>query len=345
MADKKLFATSVPYFSEPLFSSNARYLWGAVNEGQMGSKMFELRNALSIFWASLTENVVVVDSTPRSGLIGLCLAALVPARFRAKILFHGEMYAPDTGFAYRVQRAMMQFADRAIDKYLLIAGEEVTAFPEIWGVPAGKMEYIPFFWTIKVDEIDAELKRGDYVFAGGDSFRDYNALVEAAEEMPEIRFVIATRRHLQDTTLPPNVTAGPVPREEFMSTLCGAGAVVVPVDRDVRRAVGQQTYLNAMRLGKPTVVTDTVGVRDYIVDGETGFIVDGSKEDFLRTLRRILDPAEASAVEAIAAQGQAYAADLSFERHAREIVASVQRVAGQAPRGPRIGGAAANGNP
>lgn len=40
-----------------------------------------------------------------------------------------------------------------------------------------------------------------------------------------------------------------------------------------RRSAGQASYLNAIALGKPVVVTDAPGVRDYVDHRRTGLIV------------------------------------------------------------------------
>ena len=54
------------------------------------------------------------------------------------------------------------------------------------------------------------------------------------------------------------------------------------------RGTGQQTYLNAMAMGKPVVVSDVAGARGYVENGRTGLIVDGSAEGYVRALRRLL---------------------------------------------------------
>ena len=77
-----------------------------------------------------------------------------------------------------------------------------------------------------------------------------------------------------------------------MSLLANSHAVVVPLRQSVRSA-GQQSYLNAMGLGKPVIVTDAPGVHDYIVDGVTGIIVPPTVEALRTAILHVMDCANA----------------------------------------------------
>lgn len=66
--------------------------------------------------------------------------------------------------------------------------------------------------------------------------------------------------------------------------------MVLPLQNGVRSA-GQQTFLNAMVLGKPVIVTDAVGVRDYIEDGVTGVIVPPDALALRAAIDHVMDPA------------------------------------------------------
>jgi len=59
------------------------------------------------------------------------------------------------------------------------------------------------------------------------------------------------------------------------------------------RSSGQQSYLNAMLLGKPVIVTEPPGVHDYINNGVTGVIVPSSVEALRAAIRHVMDPAHA----------------------------------------------------
>ncbi|WP_168583475.1 glycosyltransferase [Gephyromycinifex aptenodytis] len=181
-----------------------------------------------------------------------------------------------------------KLAVRLIDgphmRYGVLSRQECASFAQTWGVDPDRVVFTPFPATIEPDTVTT---RGDYLFAGGDSLRNY-ALLEAAltPDGPPAR--IAAR--WQPAVPWPNISAGPVGHEEFVQLLAGCRASVVPLVRGVRSA-GQQSYLNAMALGKPVIVTEAPGVRDYIEHGVTGVIVPAETEALRAAIRHVMDPA------------------------------------------------------
>ena len=85
-----------------------------------------------------------------------------------------------------------------------------------------------------------------------------------------------------------NVKTGFLPPSEHDARVRAAAVVVVPLLAGTDRSAGQQTYLNAMGLGKPVVVTDAPGVRDYVIDGETGLIVPNEAGALVDAVNRLL---------------------------------------------------------
>lgn len=203
----------------------------------------------------------------------------------------------------RIDRTLTRLGLRALDgprvAYCVLTEWERDRFAGTWDVDRERVFVTPYCHTLSDAELTAPTSTDGDVFAGGNSLRDYGPLVSAATQI-DAGLTIATK--LLDEPLPGNVTAGPVPKERFFELLRNARAVVVPLaDRDDRTA-GQQTYLNAMALGKVTVVTDSPGVREYVEDGRTGLIVPPGDADALAdALRWALDPANAVAVDRMAA--------------------------------------------
>ena len=265
-----------------------------------------------------------------AGLIGFW-----PRRLRPVVVLMGAMWEPDRGLAGAIERLIMRLADRAIHRYLVQSRGELTLFPQLWHVSPAKMHFCPYFYTLTPREVaDPPPPPADYVFAGGNSHRDYDALIEAARRMPDRRFVIATSRLQNHTNLPPNVTAKPVPHPEFVRLMRASAVVVVPIERNMRRAAGQQTYLNAMWLGKPTVVNDTLGVRDHVEDGRTARVVEGSPTSYVHALQWVFDASRRDEVRRLCETARTVVGEqYTFENHAACVLRVLDEAAASSGTG------------
>jgi hypothetical protein len=200
-----------------------------------------------------------------------------------------------------IDRTAMVAGIRAMDSprvvYCVLSSEELETFPRTWRVDPSRVAFTPFCYTLTDQELAAPTSEDGGIFAGGDSLRDYRPLLEAAAALPApVTIASAT---VQASDAAPNVTAHGVDHREFNRLLRCASVVVVPL-RSAERSAGQQTYLNAMALGKLVVVTDAAGVRDYVEDGQTGLVVPPSDPQALASaLGWALDAANAAAVAAV----------------------------------------------
>ena len=237
------------------------------------------------------------------------IAAMLIARMRAPppVLMTDASWRRGTNALDRLTRATAVRAMRGEHMtFCVLSSWELERFPSKWGVPADRVRFTPFCFTLPEPELDLPVRYEGGVFVGGglrrgrrrDPLRDYRPLIEAAPRL-EVPITIASNE-LDSTSLPSNVRAGPVTRERFAGLLREAGVVVVPIRAGIDRSAGQQTYLNAMALGKLVIVTDTPGVRDYIDDRETGLIVPpGDPEALAAAIRWTIDPANRGEVERI----------------------------------------------
>jgi hypothetical protein len=230
----------------------------------------------------------------------------------------------------RIDRALTRLGLRALDgprvAYCVLTEWERDRFPGTWGVGRERVFVTPYCHTLSDAELAAPTSTDGDVFAGGNSLRDYEPLVAAATRI-DAGVTIATK--LLDQPLPANVSAGPVPEGRFFELLRHARAVVVPLTGRDDRTAGQQTYLNAMALGKVAIVTDSPGVREYVEDGRTGLVVPPGDADALTdALRWALDPANAAAVEQMAAAAREVARTrFSPERYVETLLSVAERCA------------------
>jgi Glycosyl transferases group 1 len=191
-------------------------------------------------------------------------------------------------FLPKLARLAISFIDGPHVRYAVLSTQEVATFPKVWGVDAHRVVFQPFPNTLHKYR-NMPTRDDGYLFSGGNSVRDYG-LLESAIAGTDVPTRIATK--WQPTQSLPNLKVGVTSHDEFMTLLANAHAVVIPLRQTVRSA-GQQSYLNAMGLAKPVIVTDAPGVRDYIVDGVTGVIVPPNVEALRKAIMHVMDPANA----------------------------------------------------
>lgn len=223
-----------------------------------------------------------------------------------------------------LDRAAMGAGLRVVDSprtiYCVLSSAELETFPQAWRIDPSRVVFTPFCYTLTDDELDAPTSEEDYVFAGGDSMRDYGPLLEAAPALrAQVTIASAT---LAGTSTPANVTAQFVPPAEFSRLLRSASVVVVPL-RSAERSAGQQTYLNAMALGKLVVITDAPGVRDHVKNRVTGLVIAPSDARALvEAVSWALDRRNIAEVDAMRARAREaarteFSPDAYFQRIAR----------------------------
>ncbi len=327
-----VFATTLDYFDSAAFSQRAKWLMKRPSPGKLSSAIQIFTGVLGA--ARHEKSLLLASSWGREHpeLLATAVIGLWPRQLRPKIYLLGCMWEPNPGIRSWIEKFILKLADRSITRYIVQSTDELTVFPRQWGVPAEKVRFCPFFYTIKEHElpqdqqsIPASISRQDfqngYVFAGGNSMRDYESLVIAARLLPNLTFVFATSLLDGHADLSPNIIHRQVSHLEFMRLMYYSTATVVPLKAGLHRAAGQQTYLNAMYLGKPTIITDSLAVRDHVRDWETAIIVDGTPESYVHALEWIFNPVNCAAVERLSQAGRKDVTErFSFERHVDRVL-------------------------
>jgi glycosyltransferase involved in cell wall biosynthesis len=161
---------------------------------------------------------------------------------------------------------------RHVDRVVVYSRRQIGLYARTLGLPSTRFAHVPYHTTLY--DMHCPVTEGDYVFAGGDFTRDYTSLIEAVRGL-SWRLVIAARfRHyFQGIELPPNVEVVTTTRQGFFDLMAGAGVVAVPLRGGLLHSGGQQTYLNAMLMGKPVVVTDDCGADEYFVHQDSAVLL------------------------------------------------------------------------
>jgi glycosyltransferase involved in cell wall biosynthesis len=261
-----------------------------------------------------------------SGMFFAWLQALCPWGRKPHVLIDCNWQVPGGCFAAWLRRQRVRFAARAVHRFVVWASHEVEDYARAFGVPADRFEYVAFHTT--AHNYDYQERDEGYVFAGGNYDRDYRALIEAVRTLDVPVWIATTRRDalLAGVDVPGHVRVAGTSAAGFRQAMAAARLVVIPMQAGLLHSGGQQTCLNAMLMGKPTIGVGRKWARDFIEDGVNGLIVDYKDAPGLRrAVTWVLDhPDEA---RRMAELGRAQAARFTTERTMRAIYDLVKRTA------------------
>lgn len=278
-------------------------------------------------WARECE-VLVLDSV--SGRFHPDLLACIFIRLLPKkpaIVMADDMWNKGNFLKYNFQKCIIRLADPVIQRYVVHSIGEGEIFASLWGIDPKKVRVNLYCFTFTDSEVNAGpiLSKG-YIFAGGNPARNYNALLEAARRLPHRKFIIATRVLDQRKDIPDNVQIVNVSHTEFIRLMRESDMVVTPLVAGQTKSAGQQTYLNAMRMGKISIVNakNVLGVTDYIQNYVNGITPDGTPEGYCEAIEWVYNPKNQAAVEKIKRKAKESVLEFTYERHLQRIASVVE---------------------
>lgn len=274
-------------------------------------------------------DAVVLDGSARRDQVAAALVRRLPRG--PAIVVADSTWKAAGGLDAVVNRLGVRMIDGPRTSFVVLSSFEAERFARTWRLRSSRVRFVP--WTVTIKD-DLESTDNGRVFAGGNSLRDYGPLITAASHIGapvDIATNVITPDQLG--AVASNLTIGPHPQAEYDEMLRAAAVVVVALQARGDRSSGQTTYVNAMARGKAIVVTDTPGVRDYIVDGETGLIVaPGDATAMAQAVRHLLDdPAERARIGRRAREHAL--GSLTLTHYATRLLEVVdETLAGPAPR-------------
>lgn len=295
---------------------DAILLNGALGAGDL---WFDMLLAIYLRFFKPKVGVLVSDATwhPRS----------VPSNSRAKILF--PLYAFFLRQLFRLAAGRHSyFGFLSTDEVALVAKEARLRPDTVRFTPF--CSQLPLEMMDELNHIAAEERasqsmcaaggqpaRPTRFFAGGNSLRDYDTLAAAASEAGG-EYIVATSNVVRQIS--PNMKVAPLSHQDFFREMVRSDVVILPLLPVKGRSVGQQTYLNALALGKPLIVTDCIGVRDHLTPNVHALVVPPSDPAALRAaIEWMSAPTNREARETMARAGQQLAAQMTFAHYAAHL--------------------------
>jgi len=159
------------------------------------------------------------------------------------------------------------------------------------GLPRERLQFHPYHMTL--EGFTWEERDGGYIFAGGDSGRDYATVIAALGGLGYPVFIATTNPAIPPLAAAhPQITVRGVTPAEFRQKLAGCTFLVEAHPADFPRTAGHQTLLNAMAMGKAVVLADRGSSWGYLDDGVEGLVVPAGDVAGLRqaAARLLADP-------------------------------------------------------
>jgi hypothetical protein len=240
---------------------------------------------VKLWWVSLRtkDDRAIITYGHEHGFVFALLQFMVsPLRKRrTHLMFDLLLMPPRRGTIGLLDRAKMRLFDKVVDAAVVWGKRDVQSFAKWYHLSESKFIFHHYHTTLQ--NFEFTVKQGDYIFAGGNSARDYKTFIEAVRDLDVPVFIATTARGVAEMTSQcPHITVRGVSEQEFRTLLAGCRIFIEAHDKDFPRTSGHQTMLNAMACGKPVVIADQVSAEWYVRDGIDGLVVPIADPDAMK---------------------------------------------------------------
>lgn len=206
-----------------------------------------------------------------------------------------------------LRKAAMARSFRQVDAFAVFTDAEQRLYADYFGIDPTKILRAPWGVAPPLGTLQPRRIDGEYFASLGGEARDYSILCDSARSCPEVKFVVIARPwNFENLNPPENLEVlFNLPFEEAWGIVQHAKAAIIPL-RSRETQCGLVSLVGAMHLGKAQIVTDAVGVTDYIRDGETGLTVPANDSAALSAAIRRID-ADPALAERLGTNAKTYA--------------------------------------
>jgi glycosyltransferase involved in cell wall biosynthesis len=241
-----------------------------------GLSRLDLRQALAVAGMAHQNGYDVVLSL--SERVGIPLALVLDRTVRHVVLFHHGMSRQKL----RLIKALG--LHKRWDRIAAISRAEAQGMQDYLGLEQGQVValHTPVDTSFYQPRAEAAGRGQAFIQSLGLSYRDYPTLIRAMQRLPQIAcqlrvgstWVTGKAGH-EHERLPPNVSLQPfVPPHVLRDCYAESRFIVVPIVATTQWSAGCTSVQTAQAMGKPVIATRLPGLSEYLLDGETGLLVD-----------------------------------------------------------------------
>lgn len=129
------------------------------------------------------------------------------------------------------------------------------------------------------------------VFVGGRQNRDFSVVFRAIKQLSKTAVFhsdLLPKSIVRHSGSDIEIVQDRVSKRSYIESMNRARIVAIPLETGKPRARGQTDASLALGLGIPIVATRGATVDDYVVSGESGFLVDNTKKAWASAIERVL---------------------------------------------------------
>ncbi|NJP10974.1 MAG: glycosyltransferase [Leptolyngbyaceae cyanobacterium RU_5_1] len=193
-----------------------------------------------------------------------------------------------------IRRWLAQVSLKDVDCFIVHTRREREMYSKWLRFPIERFEFVPY----QVPDIPVTYEENTsdpFLAAIGSAHRDFPTLFQAVEKLNLPTVVASGPRALTGLTLPSQVKAPiGIGKQECLQLAQEARINIIPLTPNEQvTAAGQVTLVEAMRMGRAIIASRCLGVEDYIVHGETGFLVEPqSLDDLVQAIETLWNDSE-----------------------------------------------------
>jgi glycosyltransferase involved in cell wall biosynthesis len=275
----------------------------------------------------------VVFNNDVRNLLVFCFLKKLFGMGRSRIISVDMLVPPPNKLRRRLLARLAGWLFPEVDLFLWY-GKDTTALRKAYRVPADRIQYIAFKVNDWTRLLGTSPRDEGFVLVGGRSYRDYDVLSRAVAGLPYRVVVleysgkdrkIHTGR-VQLKAPPANLEIVPHDgaQDTWVDWFARARLVVLPIRSDTLFPASVSTYLQAMALGKCTIVTRCPASIGLIENGEAILVPPDDPVALRAAIQRAYEDDELR--RRVGEKGKAYALSLrEEERLTEDIVRLVTR--------------------
>lgn len=225
---------------------------------------------------------VIVSWSMRTGIVYGILNRLFGSCSSARHViqdFHVNMARKD--WKYRLRLTLLDLALPGIDFFMSTSTREDALYSKMFGIAADRIRFLPVTPPPRY-LAPREAVEGDFIFAYGNSDRDFDCLVKAVEGL-DTCVIILSQTYRPRTALPGHVKLIDT-RQDFdtlRKLILEARFVVLPMI-DSKVSAGQLSLLEVMAMGRPVIVSTNMATLEYATHLESAVFYPAGDSSALR---------------------------------------------------------------